>query len=1326
MSPRRHHNHHHQNHNNNNQQQLNHSHSSNSPLENSNPNLVINNNNNNNSSSSSSTSTSSASSSPSKNRMSKSNLSQCHHQDYSSSRHHHLRRAPVSPLLPISAQPQAQAYPSSSQHFQLSSSPSSSASSSIPHPQLLYSAWSPSSQHPLHPNGTFLLQSSSPSSNHRNSSHHSNSNHSRDGRSNNQNRRTSSNTVSIRHHNQQAQAQARAQAHVQAQVQAAQLQIQAQAQHLSHYQQHTAELAAYITQVFLPSVLPTPEEYQVKEQTRQYLETLADKVSKGARLLPFGSIASGLALRNSDMDLCCLLGSQDGNKIEGDDRRAGETDQASSSQSTSSELQAQNLTSNEPAEQKKPKPSPAEMVLILGKLIQEETAFMVKMLPKARIPIIKLSLPPSLGQPFGLSCDIGFENRLALENTRLLLTYAMVDPRMRTMVLFLKVWTKRRKINDPYLGTLSSYGYVLMVIYYLVNGRKAAVLPNLQQLPPPRMTPPEELVYEGHDIYFFDDLDALPRYWTGVNCENVGELLIDFFRFFSNSFRYNHDVISVRSPGGLLSKESKGWINDFIEEGKDGRGGYTKVDLNRLCIEDPFQVNYNVARTVTRDGLFTIRGEFMRAVRVLSTRTDRLDVMIRELCEERQEGVLMAPPSSSGRRKSAPITKLSPGMSQSPQFNEFRNSTRNWSDEDDLREQLLLQQQHQASAAHASISEHLASYPPLTTRLMQDHVYNQGTSSMDARPRYPPESIASEPAPIDRDMDWNRDTINNYLSNGIQQLHLQQQVQQNSMARGSLSTTTPTSKQKHPSNLPTNSQPHGSAHYFHQFFQTAVKESSDPNASAATSTTSGRNANLLISPQLPQDREEVNPGSPLSPASAALLISQDNLENDITNRDISHEDQANYPYSDVSESLIATRHTSYPTGSDCSPQRLSHSSNGGPRRRAEPQQTPGSMATLAWAPLAMTNSIHGRIPDFSCLPTPGPIRFGNFGAAEKLLKQKLDQQQQILGGSFSGAFCPSYAGYISLVQHDFQDQPSNAHQKQECSSYQSLANRQRGYKEVYSECENLDPRNQVPEEPGTHSRIRSMSNGASSQRSSSLNNHADFVASTQAGEVLANQPGSETPRAASGRSPVSLGYWSSNHFHSLRSSGSFSSKTSSNNDCATSSGSSPAQLPRKIVFGDVEVPTETAKEVRSKALAAVLRTRRMSSLASSTSSVTEKSYQSDVTDGPSNDFSLRDGNGETEERIECRAEEKKTASSNDDLLTIGEQKADISNEMYDKKKETLDESLVSISPSAVAQPLNDCVSLTSIDRLPQPSGHQTSNKSQSSINSSSIGEVLVG
>lgn len=92
-----------------------------------------------------------------------------------------------------------------------------------------------------------------------------------------------------------------------------------------------------------------------------------------------------------------------------------------------------------------------------------ETKFHVKPLPHARIPIVKLSLDPSPGLPSGIACDIGFENRLALENTRLLMCYAMIDPtRVRTLVLFrklsratlsrhalkekntVKVWSKRR------------------------------------------------------------------------------------------------------------------------------------------------------------------------------------------------------------------------------------------------------------------------------------------------------------------------------------------------------------------------------------------------------------------------------------------------------------------------------------------------------------------------------------------------------------------------------------------------------------------------------------------------------------------------------------------------------------------------------------------------------------------------------------------------------------------------------------------------------------------------------------------------------------------
>jgi terminal uridylyltransferase len=64
------------------------------------------------------------------------------------------------------------------------------------------------------------------------------------------------------------------------------------------YERHTAELTNCII-AFLSPILPTEEEYRIKEATRRQLERLAGKVSPGAKLLAFGSMANGFALRNS-------------------------------------------------------------------------------------------------------------------------------------------------------------------------------------------------------------------------------------------------------------------------------------------------------------------------------------------------------------------------------------------------------------------------------------------------------------------------------------------------------------------------------------------------------------------------------------------------------------------------------------------------------------------------------------------------------------------------------------------------------------------------------------------------------------------------------------------------------------------------------------------------------------------------------------------------------------------------------------------------------------------------------------------------------------------
>jgi terminal uridylyltransferase len=53
-------------------------------------------------------------------------------------------------------------------------------------------------------------------------------------------------------------------------------------------------------------------------------------------------------------------------------------------------------------------------------------------------------------------------------------------------------------------------------------------------------------------------------------------------------------------------------------------------DRNRLCIEDPFEISYNVARTVTKDGLYTVRKTARRNLALADTPS-----FVASLCAQR-------------------------------------------------------------------------------------------------------------------------------------------------------------------------------------------------------------------------------------------------------------------------------------------------------------------------------------------------------------------------------------------------------------------------------------------------------------------------------------------------------------------------------------------------------------------------------------------------------------------------------------------------------------------------------------------------------------------
>lgn len=74
-------------------------------------------------------------------------------------------------------------------------------------------------------------------------------------------------------------------------------------------------------------------------------------------------------------------------------------------------------------------------------------------------------------------------------------------------------------------------------------------------------------------------------------------------------------VVSINVFGGLQTKESKRWTQ--LVEHMNENGSARVKDRFILCISDPFEISHNVARTVTRAGLYEIRGSLMAAVRAI-------------------------------------------------------------------------------------------------------------------------------------------------------------------------------------------------------------------------------------------------------------------------------------------------------------------------------------------------------------------------------------------------------------------------------------------------------------------------------------------------------------------------------------------------------------------------------------------------------------------------------------------------------------------------------------------------------------------------------------
>ncbi|XP_015186864.1 PREDICTED: poly(A) RNA polymerase gld-2 homolog A-like isoform X4 [Polistes dominula] len=202
---------------------------------------------------------------------------------------------------------------------------------------------------------------------------------------------------------------------------------------------------------------------------------------------------------------------------------------------------------------------------------------------QAKVPILKFHDAMQ-----NLDVDLNCNNAVGIRNTHLLYCYSQIDWRVRPLVLIVKLWAQSQDINDAKNMTISSYSLVLMVIHFLQCGVNPPVLPCLHSLYGWKFGPHTDI----HSIDINEKLNIPPTWFCPSNRQSLGELLVEFFRYYV-TFDFSQYAISVRLARKVLIEDCR-------------RARSLKNDPHQwkcLCIEEPFDLT-NTARSVYDPDVF--------------------------------------------------------------------------------------------------------------------------------------------------------------------------------------------------------------------------------------------------------------------------------------------------------------------------------------------------------------------------------------------------------------------------------------------------------------------------------------------------------------------------------------------------------------------------------------------------------------------------------------------------------------------------------------------------------------------------------------------------
>merc|ERR1719193_825314 len=152
--------------------------------------------------------------------------------------------------------------------------------------------------------------------------------------------------------------------------------------------------------------------------------------------------------------------------------------------------------------------SAAKVMVKIAQILKEEACLYqdVKTDFQSKVPCIFAK--DASNSASALNYVISTGNLLSCETSKLLKTYAQIDPRATKLAILFRYLGKLLEIDDPCRGTMPPYCLTLMAIYYCQKCTMP-VLPVLQALYPIKSNKLPEIMVEGRNCYFFDDLSNL-------------------------------------------------------------------------------------------------------------------------------------------------------------------------------------------------------------------------------------------------------------------------------------------------------------------------------------------------------------------------------------------------------------------------------------------------------------------------------------------------------------------------------------------------------------------------------------------------------------------------------------------------------------------------------------------------------------------------------------------------------------------------------------------------------------------------------------------------